>query len=84
MVQGWKQEEQKEFGVMEGFKWDFAPADAPWQNGVSEALVKSVKRAITAAIRDHVMKFSTSRRFERHQWVSKYCSVLMYVNSGLC
>ena len=43
---------------MEGFKWDFAPADAPWQNGVSEVLVKSVKQAITAAISDHVMTFS--------------------------
>ena len=58
MLQGWNQEQLKEFGLMEGFKWDFAPADAPWQNGVSEALVKSVKRAITAAISDHVMTFS--------------------------
>ncbi|XP_068756918.1 uncharacterized protein [Montipora capricornis] len=58
VVQGWNQEQLKEFGVMEGFKWDFAPADTPWQNGVSEALVKSVKRAITAAISDHVMTFS--------------------------
>ena len=58
IVKGWNQEELKEFDVMEGFKWDFAPADAPWQNGVSEALVKSVKRAITAAISDHVMTFS--------------------------
>ena len=41
-----------------GYKWDFAAADAPWQNGVSEALVKSVKRGITAAISDHVMTFS--------------------------
>ena len=58
VVQGWNQEELKEFGVMAGFKWDFASADAPWQNGVSEALVKSMKRAITAAISDHVMTFS--------------------------
>ena len=36
----------------------FAPADAPWQNGVSEALVKLVKRAITAALSDHVKTFS--------------------------
>ena len=48
----------KRIGIVEGFKWDFAPADAPWQNGVSEALVKSVKQAITAAISDHVMTFS--------------------------
>ena len=58
VVKGWNQEELKTFGVMEGFKWDFAPADAPWQNGVSEALVKSIKRAITAAISDHVLTFS--------------------------
>ena len=36
-----------EFGVMEGFEWKFSSADAPWQNGVSEALIKSVKKAIT-------------------------------------
>ncbi len=58
VVKGWNQEELKEFGVMEGFKWDFAPADAPWQNGVSKASVKSVKREITAAISDYVMTFS--------------------------
>lgn len=58
VIHGWNQEELKEFGVIKGFKWDFAPADAPWQNGVSKALVKSVRRAITAAISDHVMTFS--------------------------
>ena len=58
VVQGWNQEELKQFGVMEGFQWDFALADAPWQNRVSEALVKTVKRAIAAAISDHVMTFS--------------------------
>ena len=58
VVKGWNQEELKTFGVMKGFTWDFAPADAPWQNGVSEALVKSIRRAITAAISDHVLTFS--------------------------
>lgn len=58
VVKDWSQKEIAEFGAIVGFKWDFAPADAPWQNGVSEALVKSVKRAITAAISDHVMTFS--------------------------
>ena len=33
-------------------------ADAPWQNGISEALIKSVKRAITLAIGESVMTFS--------------------------
>ena len=58
VVKDWNQEELKIFGVMEGFKWHFVPADAPWQNGVSEALVKYIKRAITAAISDHVLRFS--------------------------
>ena len=53
MVLGSSPEELKEFGVMEGFKWDFAPADASWQNGASEAVKRAVKRAITAAISDH-------------------------------
>ena len=56
VVQGWNQEELN--GVMEGFKRAFAQANAPWQNGVSEGLVKSVKQAITAAISDQVMTLS--------------------------
>ena len=55
---GWNQEQLKEFGVMEGFKWEFTLADAPWQNGVCESLVKLVKGAIKAAIGGHVMTFS--------------------------
>ena len=47
-----------EFGVMEGFEWKFSSADAPWQNGVSEALIKSVKKAITLAIGESVLTFS--------------------------
>ena len=35
VFKGWNQEELKTFGVMKGFnKWDFAPADAPWEKGV--------------------------------------------------
>ena len=58
IVKGWNREELQQFGVMEGFKWEFTPADAPWKNRISEALVKSVKRAITTAIGDHVMTVS--------------------------
>ena len=58
VVQGWNQEELKEFGVMEGFKRAFPQANALRQNGVSEGLVKSVKQAITAAISDQVMTLS--------------------------
>lgn len=36
----------------------FSSADAPWQNGVSEALIKSTKRATTAAIGESILTFS--------------------------
>ena len=48
----------KRFGVMHGMDWNFTPADAPWMNGVTEALVKSVKNALNAAIGDKIMRFS--------------------------
>ena len=46
------------YGVVHGTDWQFRPADAPWMNGITEALVKSVKNALNAAIRDQVMRFS--------------------------
>ncbi|XP_045105485.1 uncharacterized protein LOC123500995 [Portunus trituberculatus] len=40
-------------------KWVFnASADAPWQNGASESLIKSLKRSLTVAIGDNVLTFS--------------------------
>ena len=41
-----------------GVEWQFISADAPWQNGCSEALVKSAKRAIKHAIGSQVLSFS--------------------------
>ena len=51
----------QQFGVMQGLKWISSSADAPWQNGLSEALIQSVKRAITLAIGESVMTFSELR-----------------------
>ena len=48
----------KQFGVTQGLQWIFSSADAPWQNGVSEALIKSIKKAITIAIGENVITFS--------------------------
>ena len=48
----------KQFGVTQGLQWIFSSADAPWQNGVSEALIKSIKKAITIAIGENVTAFS--------------------------
>ena len=39
-------------------EWKFLPADAPWLNGTSEVLVKSVKKAIMVAVGERVMTFS--------------------------
>ena len=44
--------------MVEAFQWDFILADAPWQNGASEALIKSVKRALTAVIGESILTFS--------------------------
>ena len=57
-TKSWDWEKLKDFGVMEGFQWNFTPADAPWQNGTSESLIKSVKRALTAAIGESILTFS--------------------------
>ena len=43
---------------MEGFEWNFTPADAPWQNGTSESLIRSVKRSLKAAIGESILTFS--------------------------
>ena len=40
----------KAYGHEKGTEWKFSPADAKWYNGVAEALVKSTKRALSAAL----------------------------------
>ena len=44
----------KEFEI----EWKFSPGDAPWYNGVAEALIKSIKRALEASIGETVLSFS--------------------------
>ena len=51
------QKSLQEYGFVEAFQWVFSSADAPWHNGVSEALIKSTKRAITAAIGESILTF---------------------------
>ena len=46
------------YGHQQGVEWKFSPADAPWYNGTAEALVKSTKRALEAAVGDSVLTFS--------------------------
>ena len=56
--EAWNWDELTAFGAMKGMEWQFIPADAAWQNGASEALVKSVKKAIAVAIGESIMTFS--------------------------
>ena len=67
----WKQIQQ--YGHKQGFKWTFSPADAPWYNGAAEALVKTVKRALTTAIGDQVLTYSELQTcmFEAAQLVNQ-------------
>ena len=58
ITKNWDWNKLKGFGVTEGFEWIFTSADAPWQNGVTEALIRSVKRAINASIGNSILIFS--------------------------
>ena len=58
MTKEWDWDKLKAFGTIEGFEWNFTPADAPWQNGVSEALIKSIKKTLTVSINENILTFS--------------------------
>ena len=45
-------------GIENGVEWIFSPAEAPWYNGAVESLVKTVKKALNAAIGENVLSFS--------------------------
>ena len=54
-------------------EWKFSPADAPWYNGAAEALIKSAKRALNAAIGENVLRFSEMQTcfFEASQLINQ-------------
>ena len=43
----------QEFGVTHGSRWTFSSADAPWMNGITESLVKTIKRCFKVTIVEH-------------------------------
>ena len=46
-------------GIDSGMEWEVSKsADAPWENGLSEALVKLVKKNVTRVVGSHVLTFS--------------------------
>lgn len=58
VIRGLDENQLRQFGAEQGLEWKFTAADAPWQNGCSEALVKSVKKAIKGVIGEQVLMFS--------------------------
>jgi hypothetical protein len=66
-------EQMKLYGVDNGVEWKFSPADAPWYNGAAEALIKTTKHALTAAVGENVMTFSELQTciFEAAQLVNQ-------------
>ena len=48
----------QEHGIQHKLESSFYPADAPWINGVTKALVKSTKKVLNAAVGDQIMDFS--------------------------
>ena len=55
--------ELKEFSANHSFDWEFCAPDAPWKNGCSEALIKSVKKSIKIAIGDQALTYSELQTF---------------------
>ena len=50
--------ELKKFGHEHSMEWSFSPADSKWYNGSTEALVKTIKRALEVTIGQQVFTFS--------------------------
>lgn len=55
MLEGWSKSQLKEFCADQGMKWQFTTPTAPQQNGCSEAMVKTMKKALKKAIGDMVL-----------------------------
>ena len=72
-IQGLDWEEIRNYGVHKGLEWVFSPGNAPWYNGATEALVKTVKRALNAVAGEHVFCYSELQTllFEAAQLVNQ-------------
>lgn len=58
MMSTWNMSEILQFGSDQGMTWSFnKAADAPWQNGCSEALIKVVKKSIMMSVGDSILTF---------------------------
>ena len=50
IVTAWNNSDLETFAAEKGFVWTYSTPDAPWQNGLSESLIKSVKRLLKVVI----------------------------------
>ena len=58
MVKKWNRNELMEFSQVNGITWAFnKAADAPWENGCSEALIRLVKRGIGLSIGESTLTY---------------------------
>ena len=58
MITNLNKEKLLAFSTDKGIDWSFAPGDAPWYNGCSEALIRSVKKAVLISIRSQILLYS--------------------------
>ena len=57
-VESYEWDRLKDYGAENGMSWHFTAADAPWQNGCAESLVKSIKKAIKGVVGEQILTFS--------------------------
>ena len=59
MTRQWDKSELKDAGSAHGLDWKFTKsADAPWENGCCESLIRLTKRAMAVAIGGSTLTFS--------------------------
>ncbi|XP_071944795.1 uncharacterized protein [Antedon mediterranea] len=58
VIDGGQESDLHDFGITKGTTWKFSAADSPWQNGVTEILIKGIKKGIHHAIGGQVLPFN--------------------------
>ena len=58
MILGLDVDKLQSYGLASRTSWHFCSAEAPWQNGATEALVKSIKRALNVLLVGKVCSFA--------------------------
>ena len=59
IVDGWDKNKLFQYGFEQGMEWSFnKSANAPFQNGCSESLIRMVKRGILMSIGNNILSFN--------------------------